>query len=107
MHRQWMKSITPLLSPDCPHAGCHNPDMTERALKRQARPKRDGKTFSKPSDVRALSRDQGLVIVYLFLRSKEIRKGDTRIGFESKLGRYALTETLNPTEMIYHGKLEL
>ncbi len=80
---------------------------TESHLKSQAELKRDGKKFSKPSAVRILSRDEGVMVVYLFPRSKEIRSNDTQLEFASKLGRWSVKQTFNPTEMTCQGKLEL
>ena len=84
----------------------NNPQMSEKELKGHAQLKRNGKKI-KPSDVRVLSRDQGLVIVYLFPRSKEITQKDHDVEFGAHMGRFEITEQFQPTEMVYNGKLEL
>jgi hypothetical protein len=84
----------------------NNPQMSEKTLKGHAELKHSGKKI-KPSDVRVLTRDEGLEIVYLFPRSHEIGEKEQDVEFEAHLGRYDLTQQFQPTEMVYNGKLEL
>ncbi len=84
-----------------------NPQMTESKLKGQAELKRNGKRLSKPSDVRVISRDDGMIVVYLFPRNKEIRKTDHDIEFTAHIGRFELKPLFDATEMVFKGKLEL
>jgi hypothetical protein len=84
-----------------------DPQMTEKHLKGEAELKRDGKKFAKPSDVRVFSRDDGVTVVFMFPRSKEIRKDDRDLEFSAKFGRYEVKQYFDATEMVYQGKLEL
>lgn len=84
-----------------------DPQMTESHLKGQAELKRDGKKLSKPSDVRVISRDDSVTVVFLFPRNKEIKKDDRDIEFDANLGRYEVKQYFDATEMVYQGKLEL
>jgi hypothetical protein len=79
----------------------------EDTLKKQASIKRDGKKDIKPSEVRVLQRDDGPVIVYLFLRSQEITKNDRRLEFDAQIGRLQLVQSFYPDDMTYQDKLEL
>jgi hypothetical protein len=45
--------------------------------------------------------------VYFFPRKKEISQKDTQIDFEAKMGRFAVHQNFDPSQMLYHGKLEL
>lgn len=76
-------------------------------LKTQAVIKRDGKKDLKPSDVQILPRDDGPVIVYLFLRSAEITWRDHRIDFGAQVGHLKFTQSFYADDMMFHGKLEL
>jgi hypothetical protein len=79
----------------------------EDTLKKQASIKRDGKKDIRPSEVRVLQRDDGPVIVYLFLRSQEITKNDRRLEFDAQIGRLQLVQSFYPDDMTYQDKLEL
>lgn len=77
------------------------------SLKKQAVLKRAGKRDVRPSSVKALQRDDGLVIVYVFPLSAEISKNDGHIEFDAQVGRIAIVQSFDLGEMEFHGKLEL
>lgn len=81
--------------------------LNEKDLKSQAELKKEGKKFAKPSDVKILSRDEGIWIVFLFPRSKEITAKDSQVDFDAKLGRYEVSQTFYLQDMTFKGKLEL
>jgi hypothetical protein len=76
-------------------------------LKGQASIKREGQKDLKPSHVDVLERDDGLVIVYLFPRTKEITAEDSRVEFDAVIGEYQIAQSFHVAEMIYRGKMEL
>jgi hypothetical protein len=82
-------------------------DLSEKDLKSQAELKKEGKKFAKPSDVKILSRDEGIWVIYYFPRSKEITAKDSQLDFDAKLGHYGVSQTFYLQDMTYNGKLEL
>jgi len=76
-------------------------------FKGQAAIKRDGQKDLKPSSVQVLQREDGPVIVYLFPRKVEIKRGDRRVEFEAQIGQLQFTKTFSIDEMTWQGKLEL
>jgi hypothetical protein len=76
-------------------------------LKDQAAIKREGQKDLKPSHVDVLQRDDGVVIVFLFPRSKEITAKDARAEFNTLIGQYQIEQPFHIDEMIYQGKVEL
>lgn len=83
-----------------------NPKSVED-LRKQAALKRDGKKDVRPSRVELLQRDDGLVVVYIFPLSAEVSKSDLRIEFVAQIGRVAIVQSFNLSEMQFQGKLEL
>lgn len=84
-----------------------DPQNAGDRLKGQASIKREGQKDLKPSHVDVLQRDDGLVIVFLFPRTKEITGKDARIEFEALIGPYEIAQSFRVDEMMYHGKMEL
>jgi hypothetical protein len=90
---------TRLAKPDAQAFGDH--------LKGQASIKREGQKEIKPTSVQVIQRDNDLVIVFLFPRTKEITAKDSRADFEAQIGVYQITQSFHIDEMIYQGKTEL
>ena len=82
-------------------------DLSESTLKKNASIKRDGKKALKPTAVRILSRDGGMLVVYSFSRKDEISLKESEVNFGAKIGMLELHQVFIPTEMVYQGKLEL
>ncbi len=76
-------------------------------LKGQAAIKREGQKDLKPARVEVIQRDDGVVVVYLFPRTKEITAKDARVEFDALIGQYQIAQAFHVDEMIYQGKLEL
>jgi hypothetical protein len=76
-------------------------------LKGQASLKREGQKDLKPSHVDVIQRDDGVIIVFLFPRNKEITAKDSRVEFEALIGQYQISQSFQIDQMMYQGKLEL
>jgi hypothetical protein len=76
-------------------------------LKGQASIKRENQKDLKPSGVDVVEHDDGLVIVFLFPKTKEISSQDSRAEFNAQIGPYQFTQSFHLDEMIYQGKPEL
>jgi hypothetical protein len=76
-------------------------------LKGQAALKREGQKDLKPSHVDVIQRDDGVVIVFLFPRTKEITAQDSLVEFDALIGQYQIAQVFHVDDMMYHGKLEL
>ena len=85
----------------------NDPQALAKQIKGQAKLKRDGKKDIKPSEVRVLPRDEGLVVMILFPRSSEVSLNDRQVDFEAMIGPLELKQSFNLSEMNYAGKLEL
>lgn len=70
---------------------------------------RDGKKDMKPTSVQVLRREDGPVVVFLFLKPKkeEITKGDRRVEFDTQIKRLSVTQSFYLEDMTYQGKTEL
>lgn len=84
-----------------------DPQSAGDRLKGQAALKRQGQKDLKPSHVDVIQRDDGLVIVFLFPRTKEITVQDSRVEFNALIGPYQIAQSFHIDEMIYQGKLEI
>ncbi len=84
-----------------------DPQNAGDRLKGQAAFKRQGQKDLRPSHVDVIPRDDGLVIVFLFPRTKEISVKDSRVEFNALIGPYQISQSFHVDEMIYQGKLEL
>ncbi|MGO9229928.1 MAG: hypothetical protein ACLQKA_12085 [Bryobacteraceae bacterium] len=84
-----------------------DPDSLGAGLKNHAALKRDGKKDMTPSSVEVLPREDGVVIVYFFSRGNEISLRDKQVEFDAEIGRWKLSKSFVPDEMVYQGKLEL
>ena len=84
-----------------------DPQNAGDRLKGQASLKREGQKDLKPSHVDVIQRDDGLVIVYLFARTKEITAQDGHVEFNALIGPYQISQSFHVGEMIYQGKMEL
>jgi hypothetical protein len=76
-------------------------------LKGQASLKREGQKDLKPSHVEVIQRDDGVIVVFLFPRNKEISAKDGRVEFDALIGQYQISQPFQIDQMIYQGKLEL
>jgi hypothetical protein len=76
-------------------------------LKGQASLKREGQKDLKPAHVDVIQRDDGVVAVFLFPRTKEITAQDSRVEFEALIGQYQISQPFQIAQMMYQGKLEL
>ncbi len=76
-------------------------------LKGQSALKRENQKDLKPSSVQVIQRDDGLVVVFLFPRTKEITVKDSRVEFDAQIGPYQFAQSFHVDEMIYQGKMEL
>ena len=84
-----------------------DPQALAKQWKGQAKLKRSGKEDIKPSEVRVLPRDEGLVVMFLFSRTNEITASDREVEFEAVIGPLELKQIFTLREMSYAGKLEL
>ena len=84
-----------------------NPRNAGDSLKGQAALKREGQKDLKPSHVDVLERDDGLVIVFLFPRTKEFTVEDAQVEFDALIGPYQIAQSFHIDQMVYHGKLEM
>ena len=91
--------IPSYLAKDPQHFGDH--------LKDQASIKRERQKDLKPSHVDVLQRDDGVVIVFLFPRTKEITEKNSQVEFDALIGPYQITQSFHVDQMIYQGKPEL
>jgi hypothetical protein len=84
-------------------------DPTElgKPLKNMAALKREGKKDVRPIRVEVFRRDNDVVVVYLFPLSAEIGKKDRQLQFQAQIGRIAVAQTFDLSEMEFMGKLEL
>jgi hypothetical protein len=76
-------------------------------LKGQATLKRDGQKDLKPMHVDVIPRDDGVVVVFLFAKTKEITVQDSRVEFSALIGPFQITHEFHVDEMTYMGKMEL
>ncbi len=84
-----------------------DPKSLADRLKDQAAIKREGQKDLKPSHVDVLQRDDGVVVVFLFPRDKEITVKDSRAEFNAQIGQYQISQSFHVDEMIYQGKPDL
>lgn len=72
---------------------------------------RDGKKDLKPSSVQVLRREDGPVVLILFLKPKNakeaITKDDRRVEFDSQIRRYSISQGFYLDDMTFQGKTEL
>jgi hypothetical protein len=76
-------------------------------LKGQAALKREGQKDLKPSHVDVIQRDDGVVVVFLFPKTKEITAQDGHVEFDALIGQLEIAQTFHVDQMLYQGKLEL
>lgn len=74
-------------------------------LKNQATLKRDGQKDLKPSSVDVIPREDGVVVVFFFPRSKELT--GTQAEFNAQIGPYQFSQQFHLDLMLYQGKMEL
>jgi len=84
-----------------------DPKGLGKPLKDLAALKREGKKDVKPSSVEVFQLEKGVVVVYMFPLSTEISKKDGPFLFTANIGRIAISQSFNPEEMEFQGKLEL
>lgn len=79
--------------------------------KKKATLSRDGKKDMKPSSVQVLRREDGPVVLFLFLKPKDkkeiITKEDRRVQFDATIGRLAFSQAFYLEDMTFQGKTEL
>jgi hypothetical protein len=72
---------------------------------------RDGKKDMKPTSVQILRRDDGPVVLFLFLKPKNakeaISKDDRRVEFDGQIAKLAFTQSFYLEDMTFQGKTEL
>ncbi len=90
-----------------PRALYTDPEMTEKKLKGKGELKRDGKKLATPTDVRVYERDDQLMVIFFFSRTKEISQKDHDIEFNAHFARFEVREHFDPSRMIFDGKLAL
>ena len=76
-------------------------------LRHLAALRRGGKPDVKPTRVEVFQEQNGLVIVYVFPVKAELTKRDTFVEFDAQIGRVAIRQTFDVTEMLFLGTLEL
>jgi hypothetical protein len=76
-------------------------------LKGQCTIKVEGQKDLKPSSVDVIPREDGVVIVFLFPKVKEIAGKDSRAEFNAQIGPFQFTQPFHLDQMIYQGKTEL
>ena len=59
----------------------------------------------KPSSVDVIAREDGVVVVFLFPRIKELT--GTQAEFDAQIGPYQFTQSFHLDQMLYQGKMEL
>jgi hypothetical protein len=91
--------------PDADFKG--DPKELGKPLKGLAALKRESKKDVKPVSAEVFKLEDGVVVVYLFPMSAEIREKDRQIRFEAQIGRIVVAQTFNLNEMEFMGKLEL
>lgn len=84
-----------------------DPTRLTGELKKDASIKRDGQKDIKPASVEVVQGENGIVIVYRFSRSAEIRREDKRIEFNALIGRLQIRESFFTDDMTWQGKIEL
>jgi hypothetical protein len=79
--------------------------------KKKATLSRDGKKDLKPSSVQVLRRENGPVVLFLFLKPKNakeaIAKDDRRVEFDAQIQRYSISQAFYLDDMTFQGKTEL
>lgn len=94
-------------------ASLANGDLKSLAeeCKKKATLSRDGKKDLKPSSVQVLRREDGPVILFLFLKPKSakeaISKEDRRVEFDAQIRRFSISQAFYLDDMTYQGKTEL
>jgi hypothetical protein len=76
-------------------------------LKGQASIKREGQKELKPNHVHVIPREDGMVVLFLFPRTKAITAADSRADFSAQIAQYQIDYSFHVDEMIYQGKPEL
>jgi hypothetical protein len=84
-----------------------DPQSLADHLKGQSTLKREGQKDLKPTHVDVIPREDGVVVVFLFPRTKEITAKDARVEFNVLIGPYQFTQSFHVDEMMYQGKMEL
>ncbi len=90
-----------------------NGDLKQLAdeAKKKTTLSRDGKKDMKPTSVQILRRDDGPVVVFLFLKPKNakeaISKDDRRVEFDGQIAKLAFTQSFYLEDMTFQGKTEL
>lgn len=80
------------------------------ACKKKTTLSRDGKKDLKPSSVQILRREDGPVVLFLFLHPKGnevITKDDRRVEFDTQINKLSVTQSFYLEDMLFQGKTEL
>jgi hypothetical protein len=91
--------------PDASFKG--DPEELGKPLKNSAALRREGKKDVRPVKVEVFRREDGLVVTYLFPLSAEITAKDGLVEFQAQIGRIAIAQSFDVTQMEFQGKLEL
>jgi hypothetical protein len=84
-----------------------DPQQLGDPLKKTAALKRDGQKDVRPIRVEVFKRPEGLIVVYLFPLSAEIKSADGQVQFDAQIGRINASYTFDLKAMEFLGKLEL
>jgi hypothetical protein len=84
-----------------------DPGVLESQLKHEGELRREGQKSIRSTDARVLPRDDGLIILFQFPRSKEITPGDKAIEFHARIGAFDIDQSYDLADMIYTGRLQL
>jgi hypothetical protein len=90
-----------------PNRFAKDADSMGEHLKGQASLKREGQKDLKPTHVDVIQREDGLVVVFLFPKTKELTAQDSRAEFEALIGPFQVNQSFHLDEMTYQGKIEL
>lgn len=84
-----------------------DPQRLQNQLKHRAELKRDGKKAIRSLEARVLSREDGLMVLFMFPKSAMIVEGDKRVEFAANIGPFELAQNFELADMIFAGKLAL
>jgi hypothetical protein len=76
-------------------------------LKEYAALQREGKKDVKPSTVEVFPQSDGWAVVYLFPLSAEISPKDEKVTFDAHIGRIAVRQLFDLSQMMFQGRLEI
>ena len=90
-----------------------NGDLKQVAdeAKKKASLSRDNKKDLKPASVQILRREDGPVVLFLFLKPKNAKEAigteDRRVEFDGQIGKFSVSQAFYLEDMKFQGKTEL